>query len=81
MKIKVLYFASAREVSGKTAEDLEVPSPCTVADLKVILSDRCRDLNFDKNKIKVAVNKRYSDDSIILKDTDEVALIPPIAGG
>ncbi len=81
MKIKILYFASAREVTGKSSEEMEVSESCTVADVKVFLNERFDGLNFDKNRIKVAVNKKYSDDTTIIKENDEIALIPPIAGG
>jgi molybdopterin converting factor small subunit len=31
--------------------------------------------------IRVAVNKEYVNESYVLKDNDEVALIPPVSGG
>ncbi len=31
--------------------------------------------------IRVAVNKEYVDESYVLKNNDEVALIPPVSGG
>lgn len=38
-------------------------------------------LDFEKNQISLAVNKEYITDDIELQDGDEVALLPPIAGG
>ncbi len=81
MKIRVLYFASTREITGKSTEEFEIPTPCSLGTLKNILSEKWNGLCFEKNRIKIAVNKKYCEDKVFLGEGDEVALIPPIAGG
>ncbi len=33
------------------------------------------------NSLLIAVNSEYANDEIVLKPTDEIALIPPVSGG
>ncbi|KAL5568525.1 hypothetical protein UlMin_025100 [Ulmus minor] len=61
VKIKVLFFARARDVTGLTDMALEVQYGSSAGDF-------------------VALNE-YTNDSIIIKDKDELAIIPPIGGG
>jgi molybdopterin converting factor subunit 1 len=84
MLVKVLYFASTREITGKTQEAVELEDGSTVKDLQTRLSAAYVLLDFERHCIKLAVNKQYqTEDTLLtkLKDGDEVALIPPISGG
>lgn len=79
--IKVLFFASAKEITGvsKTTVDLEVGQ--TTTDLVSKLSEMFPNLNVSRDQISLAVNKVYCKSAVELKDGDEVALLPPISGG
>ena len=82
MKIQVLFFASTREITGLSKLDVDISSPdSTTDDLKTELSKRYPSLKFTENHINIAVNKKYVTEATLLKDGDQVALIPPIAGG
>lgn len=81
MIVKVLYFASTKEITGKSNEFFEIEDGLKVKDLKEKLTSRYASINFERNCIKIAVNKRYCNDDMELKEGDEVALIPPISGG
>ena len=35
----------------------------------------------DVRSLYIAVNKEYAKDDLVLKETDEIALIPPVSGG
>ncbi|CAI5721617.1 unnamed protein product [Hyaloperonospora brassicae] len=83
MKIKVLYFASAREDVGLREESVQLPdeSNTTLASLRRLLVDKYPHVASSIDRITFALNLEYSDDDMALADGDEVALIPPISGG
>lgn len=94
-RIVVKAFATIREAIGETGRiTLEVPGEITLEGLIEILSKKFGDrfvkevLDEDgnpKKTVKIFVNGRDMDFlnglSTKLKDGDEVALIPPVAGG
>lgn len=82
MKIKVLFFASARESTGVTQAEIELAESATTEDLKKVIQETYPRLSFEKNtNLKLAINRRYVTEITVLRDRDEVAVIPPIAGG
>jgi len=80
MTVTVLLFASYAEALGASSLAVEVPGDATVAD--VILSVRALP-GADRLPAAplVAVNQQYADVYALVRDGDEVALIPPVAGG
>jgi len=80
MKIKVLFFGIAREITGSSEREVEYDNPLRVKDLIAIMKDKYSDLN-KLNSLLVAVNSEYAKDSFEINDGDEVAMIPPVAGG
>lgn len=81
MKLRVLYFAVFRERLRKDEEDLELPDGATVATALDALGARHADVAKLRGRFRVAVNQDFVDDDHALHDGDEVALIPPVAGG
>ena len=84
--VKVLFFASARESAGTAKLDLVVNASdaegVKASDVLRELMARYPTLDFEGTQISVAVNQNYlGDEDIVLKEGDEVALLPPIAGG
>jgi molybdopterin converting factor subunit 1 len=78
--IRLRLFASYAEAFGKDDVALELPAGATAgAALAVIRgwpgADRL------PPKPMIAVNQRYAKAEQALNDGDEVALIPPVAGG
>jgi molybdopterin converting factor subunit 1 len=77
VKVRVLLFAGIREKIGKGELLVELPPHCPVSGLQEHLA-------IDKSvwsSLAFAVNQTYSPASTLLKEGDEVALIPPVAGG
>jgi len=77
MKVKVLLFAGLREKAGRGEMDVELGNSAQVKDLQ-------EKLNLAKDvwtSMAFAVNQTYVPANTALKDGDEVALIPPVAGG
>ena len=77
MKVRVLLFAGLREKTGQSEIGLELADGSHVSDLKKKLS--LQDSVWQS--LAFAVNQAYSKADSILKDGDEVALIPPVSGG
>ncbi|NVB77087.1 MAG: molybdopterin converting factor subunit 1 [Kofleriaceae bacterium] len=81
MQVTVLYFAVFRERLGRDEETLELADHATVADAIAALAQRHPDIAKLRGRFRVAVNQDFADDDRVLADRDELALIPPVAGG
>ena len=79
--VRLLCFAGTRDIVGTAEMDLALPGPCTVGELMSEVCRRYPALEPHRRSIRVAVNGTYAtaDERIALGD--EVALIPPVAGG
>ena len=81
MNINVRFFALYRERVGRSEQTLEVCDGTTVSNLIRILRELYGNLAPPDIDIVVAVNAEYNHNDVVLKDGDEVALIPPVSGG
>jgi molybdopterin converting factor subunit 1 len=81
IEINVKFFAGPREALGRTETDLTIPDGAEVQDLLDILTDRYPILAPYMATLSVAVNRAYVDRGTELRDGDEVACLPPVAGG
>jgi molybdopterin synthase catalytic subunit len=81
MRIQVLYFAVFRERLRRDEEEIELPDGATVARAIDVLGAKYADIAKLRGRFRVAVNQDFADDDHVLRDGDEVALIPPVAGG
>ncbi len=80
MQVRTLLFATYRDMAGTEALDIELPSGATAADLVRQLRAR-QGLERLPEEPALAVNEVYSSLSTPLAEGDEVALLPPVAGG
>ena len=81
MRIRTLFFATYRDLAGTGELDLELPAGATAADLVDRLRTRDHPLSALPAEPALAVNQEYAPLSTALADGDEVALLPPVAGG
>jgi molybdopterin converting factor subunit 1 len=82
MRITVLYFAVFKERLGRGEETIDVPDGNRVKDAVDLLTAKYWDIGQLRGKFRIALNQEFiDDDQIFLKDGDELALIPPVAGG
>ncbi len=79
MNVTVKFFASVREVIGARSQTVEVPEGTTVGALWQRYVDQHPRLA--TLGLAYAVNHEYSGTERLLKDGDEVAVIPPVSGG
>lgn len=81
MKIRILFFAAYRELLGRGDLTLEIAPGSTVTDLLQELWARGGAYERMPAAPVVAVNRDFASIDAPLQDGDEVAFIPPVAGG
>lgn len=81
MRITVLYFAVFREKIGKDSEVVELADGSTVSDAVKALGERHVPIARLNGRFRCAVNADFALETHVLADGDELALIPPVAGG
>ncbi len=81
MRIQVLYFAAARERAGTDREALELADGADLHALSAQLVRSHPSLEPLLGRLRFAVNQEFVSGAHALADGDEVALIPPVAGG
>jgi len=77
MKIKVLFFGILAEEAG--SDNLEIDYEGDMTGLKKMVEINYP--SFGKYSYQVSVNRVIERDNVILKEGDEVAFLPPFAGG
>ena len=81
MRVQVLYFASFREAAGKDSEARDLGDAASVADLWKALAAEVPYFARFPAMPPAAVNREYAAGDTALRDGDEVAFLPPVAGG
>jgi molybdopterin converting factor subunit 1 len=80
MRVKCLFFAAYRDVFGAEQIELELPEGSTLGALIEDVRARASAAVLPRQLV-VAVNREYAAVETVLRDGDEVAFIPPVAGG
>ena len=82
IRVTVLYFAFVHETTRKKKEIMELSTNTSIKELLSIILTRYPNIKNIKN-IKISINYRIvdSNSNSVLKNDDEVALLPPISGG
>ena len=81
MKVRIKFFAAPREALGRAEMEKELPAGATVRDLVEQLAKEHPALCRYVPSMNLAVNRQYVDLDSTLRDGDEVACVPPVAGG
>jgi molybdopterin converting factor subunit 1 len=79
--LNLLYFGLVREKLGRREEVREAPAGLTVGGLFDELAAAHGLFALGAGVLRVAVNREYVGADHELHDGDEVAVIPPVAGG
>lgn len=80
MTVTLRFFASYADSLGTASAELDLHDGSTVDDVMKAISAMPGSSRLPPNPL-VAVNHSYATGSRILVDGDEVAIIPPVAGG
>jgi molybdopterin synthase catalytic subunit len=81
VRVEILYFAVLRERVGKDRESLELPDGADVGAARSAIAARHPAVAALMPRVQTAVNRTIAKDATVLADGDEVALLPPVAGG
>lgn len=81
LSVNALFFASYRDLVGTGAMPVDLKEGATVADLVAELRGRGAPFDALPAEPAVAVNRTYAYLDEPLAADDEVAFIPPVAGG
>ncbi|HEY0139264.1 MAG TPA: molybdopterin converting factor subunit 1 [Thermoanaerobaculia bacterium] len=81
MKVRLLYFAVLRDIAGVDQTELDLVEGTTANDVWQTLRTRYPQLTDYKLPPMTAINEDYATPEAVLHDGDELAFIPPVAGG
>ncbi len=79
--VKVLFFATFRDLAGVKETILEYPPEASVCDVRSLLAARFPALSASIGSALVAVNQQYAFDEDIIPSQAEIAIFPPVSGG
>jgi MoaE-MoaD fusion protein len=78
-QVRVLAFGVLKDALGSEATGLSLPEGATVGDLLAQIAESHPKVAL--RGIAVSVNAEYAGPSRVLRDDDEVGLLPPVSGG
>ena len=82
MHIKVLFFATLRDLVGARQLTIEISdATSTVANLRQALVERYPAAKDNLNIALSAINEEFAFDGDAIHDGDEIAFFPPVSGG
>ena len=80
MTLEILTFGIARDIIGSSVFSVDITEGATVDELKqLILARYPRFISL--SSLMIAVNTEYGNETTVLRENDEIALIPPVSGG
>jgi molybdopterin converting factor subunit 1 len=79
--VHVRFFASHREAIGRDRVDLELKDSATAADAYASVCRQFPSMRPQHAGVAFAVNQHHVKPQAPLQDGDELAILPPVAGG
>ncbi|HUP48745.1 MAG TPA: MoaD/ThiS family protein [Thermoanaerobaculia bacterium] len=81
MKVRILYFAILRDITGRSDSELTLPEGTRAGEVWTSMRRQYAQLAAYEPPPLIAVNEAYARPETVLRDGDELAFIPPVAGG
>jgi molybdopterin converting factor subunit 1 len=81
VNVRLLFFAVLRDIAGTDATTLSLSDGTSARDVWQSLVREHEKLAAFTHPPMIAINEAYADPDTVLRDGDELAFIPPVAGG
>jgi molybdopterin synthase catalytic subunit len=81
MHVHVLLFGALKDLRARDNETLELPDGDTVADFLREFFEAAPQFGKYAASLAIAVNREYALPTQVLREGDEIALLPPVSGG
>jgi molybdopterin converting factor subunit 1 len=81
MKVRLLFFAVLRDIAGTGETELDLPDGTTAQAVWESLRSRHPQLAGYATAPMTAINEEYASADAVLREGDDLAFIPPVAGG
>lgn len=81
MTIDVLFFGILKDLFGSSREQLQVAEGADVGAVAQVFRQRAPEHESRLQAVAYAVNGEFAPPSTLLKDGDEIAMLPPVSGG
>ncbi|HYI07431.1 MAG TPA: molybdopterin converting factor subunit 1 [Thermoanaerobaculia bacterium] len=81
MKVRLLFFAVLRDIAGADERELTLADGTTASEVWQELRASYDTLADYTQPPMIAINETYATPDAVLTEGDELAFIPPVAGG
>ena len=81
MKVRLLYFAVLRDITGRNEAEVSLGEGTRAGDVWESMRRDYRQLAPYEHPPMIAINESYATPDTLLRDGDELVFIPPVAGG
>jgi MoaD family protein len=81
MTVRVQFFSHLRDVTGASESEAHLPEDASVADLLTAVYAQHSKLRDWDSSILIGAGVEFVDRDYLLKDGDEIAIMPPVQGG
>ena len=81
MTLRVQLFSHLRDVTGASEAEVHVPEGASVADLLMVLYGQHPKLREWDSSILVGAGVEFVQRDYLLREGEEIAIMPPVQGG
>ena len=81
MRIRVQFFASLKDIVGKSEMSMTIAETATPRSVFQELESRFPELTRYRPLVLIAINQEYKDWDTRMAPGDEIVFFPPISGG
>jgi MoaE-MoaD fusion protein len=81
MKIGVLFFGVLKDLVGRSVETVDLPEGAAVREVLLYYAREIPRFEAIAPSLAISVNREYSGADRVLREGDEVGLLPPVSGG
>ncbi len=82
-KVNVRFFANLKDLAGTDSLDFEIKDNMTVKEFVSKLLNELPSLKamMEQRRVFISINQEMAQNDDIIKDGDEIGLLPPFSGG